>query len=123
MSSAIIYLIVSILTVSAAQLFLKKGMLEMGELNFSLSQIGSLILSIFQNKLLAAGTIFFIISYIFYLLALSKIELNIAQPFSMAAGIVLVVLGSWAFLGESLVLRQIIGIVLITVGIFLLISK
>jgi multidrug transporter EmrE-like cation transporter len=123
MSSAIIYLIISIVTVSAAQLFLKKGMLEMGELNLSLSQAGSLILSILQNKLLVAGTIFFIISYVFYLLALSKMELSVAQPFSMAAGIVLVVLGSWAFLGESLVLRQIIGIALITIGIFLLISK
>lgn len=114
---------ISILTASIAQIVLKKGASAFSDLKFSLSFIFELIIGFFQNKWLLAGMILFVISFVFYIFVLSKVQLNFAYPVMVSVGIVLVTIGSWIFLGERLSLPNIIGILLIILGIFLLVPK
>lgn len=121
--STTVILLVSILTASAAQLFLKKGSLAFQDLEFSLSNILYSVFNILKNKWLFGGALLFVISFFFYLFVLSRLRLNFAYPVMVSVGIVLVTAGSWAFLGETLSFRQIIGIALIILGIFLLVPR
>ena len=122
-SSTLLSLLISILTAATAQIILKKGASTLSDLKFSLSGIFDLILSIFQNKWLLIGMILFVISFCFYIFVLSKIQLNFAYPIMVSVGMILVLIGSWVFLGEKLSLGNIIGVALIILGIFLLIPK
>jgi len=123
MTSTIIAITISVIIASIAQIFFKKGVLLLGDLEFSASGLLGQIPNILKNIWLMGGLFFFLISFAFYAFVLSKFQLNIAYPVMVSAGIVLVAIGSWAFLGETLDWLQIIGIVLIFLGIFLLIPK
>lgn len=121
--STIAILLVSIVTASAAQIFLKKGSLAFQDLGFSLSNIIYSVFNVLKNKWLFGGAVLFVISFFFYLFVLSRLRLNFAYPVMVSVGIILVAAGSWIFLGETLSFRQIIGIALIVLGIFLLVPK
>jgi len=121
--STILALLVSVITASAAQIFLKKGVLNFTDLELSFSGLLKLFTSIFQNKWLFLGSLLFIFSFIFYLFVLSKLQLNLAYPVMVSAGIVLVAIGSWIFFQEQVSQWQILGIFLIIFGIFLLFPR
>ena len=119
----ILALLVSVVTASTAQFFLKKGVLNLTDLDLSFSGLLKLFTSIFQNKWLFLGALLFIFSFIFYLFVLSKLQLNLAYPVMVSAGIVLVAIGSWIFFQEQISQWQILGIFLIIFGIFLLFPR
>jgi len=123
MTSTTIAIIISVVVASIAQVFFKKGVLFLGDLEFSVSGLLSQIPNMLKNTWLIGGSFLFLIGFAFYLFVLSKIQLNIAYPLLTSVGIVLVAVGSWAFLGETLALPQIIGIALIISGIFLLVPR
>lgn len=115
--------LIPIIAASAAQLLLKRGLLTLGKLDFSLGNLLSLIPRILQNFWLVAGLILFGVSFLVYLFALSKYQLNIVYPIFVSAGVIIVSLSSWFFFKETLTLLQILGIVFIIFGIFLLATK
>lgn len=121
--STILGLIISIIAASVAQIFLKKGVLNLTDLDMSFSSLLKLFLSIFQNKWLFSGALLFILSFIFYLFVISKLQLSLAYPIMVSIGIVLVAIGSWIFLKEHISQWQILGIILIIFGIFLLFPR
>ncbi len=114
---------ISILVLTVAQILLKKGALNLKNLTFSISSFVNIILSLFQNKMLFLATILFAVSFVFYVFALSKIQLSIAQPLSATLSLILVLIGSWMFLGEKINTSQFLGIALMMVGIFLVFKK
>lgn len=118
-----LFLLISILVSSAGQVFLKKGMLELGSLDFSFSNFFYLILRIFKNKWLIGGIIFDSIGILCYLFVLSRLQLNIAYPIAVSCGIILVSLLSKSFFKESITLYKISGIFIIIFGIALLANK
>ena len=121
--STIFVLVLSIITASIAQIALKKGASAFSDLKLSLSSIFELIIGIFQNKWLFTGMALFVISFFFYIFTLSKVQLSFAYSIMVSTGMVLVLIGSWIFFGEQLSQKNIIGIILIIFGIFLLIPK
>ena len=64
----ILALLVSVVTASTAQFFLKKGVLNLTDLDLSFSGLLKLFVSIFQNKWLFLGALLFIFSFIFIFL-------------------------------------------------------
>ncbi len=78
MLQTILLFAVSVLTAAGAQLCLKKGVLKLGELSFSLSGIFSLIPDVLQNVWLLLGMFLFGISFIFFFMGFI---------FSFAAGV------------------------------------
>ncbi len=119
----ILILIIPIFMAAIAQLCLKRGISGWGSLDFSLSNIFSLIPRILQNGWLLSGMFFFGISFLVYLFALSKLQLNIAYPIFVSAGVIIISLASWFFFKETLSWFQISGIILIIFGILLLTTK
>ena len=106
-----------------AQIFLKKGISNLGSLDFSLANLFLIIPRVLQNVWLVVGAVSFGIGFLVYLFVLSKFQLNIAYPITVSAGIILVSLASWFFFKETLSSLQISGIILIIFGIFLLATK
>ncbi len=121
--SNLFILSIPIITASLAQIFFKKGIAAFGDLGFSFSELLRLIFGIFQNPRLFTGAILFGISFIFYLLALSRFQLNFAYPVMVSAGIIIIAFASWPLFGERLSWLQALGMILIIFGIFLLVSK
>ncbi len=111
---------ICILSAAIAQFCLKKGVVRLGELNFSLSGIWNVILQIFQNPWLFVGMILFGSSFVVWLFVLPKFNLNIAYPISVATQIIILSVAGIFLLNESLSLLQIGGVAFIIFGIFLL---
>ena len=118
--SSLLILIVPILAASGAQVLFKRGVLSLGKIEFSFSGLIFLISRIFHNFWLILGIILFGVSFLFYLFCLSRFQLNVIYPALVSAGIILVVLVSWFLFKEVLFPIQIVGILIIILGIFLL---
>lgn len=116
-------ILIAVLTNVGAHLFLKKGVSIFTGTQISFISFISLIPKIFQNIWLILGLSLFAISFLLYLLVLSKVQLNIIYPILVGSGIILITLTSWSFFDEYLSPTQIIGISIIILGIFLILPK
>jgi len=108
----------SVVLVDVGQLFLKYGMNQVGELDFSAGII-ALFLSIFSNVFVVIGVLLFASSSFGWLLALSKVPLSLAYPI-VSIGYVVVSVLSWILFQESLSPLRILGLGVIVTGVFLL---
>lgn len=120
MPKIIIFVLVASITV-ISQIFLKKGMRLIGNINILnfqdfLAFIGKLI----QNKYIIIGLFLSGISAFIWLIVISKIDLTSAFPVTSGLFYVILFFSSWAFLGESITLVKIFGVASIIFGIFLI---
>jgi len=122
MTQVFVLLLFSILTTVGAQLSFKKAMLGFGSLDLSLSNLFYLIPRIFTNLWLITGMFIFGISFILWLFIISKLKLNVAYPISLSCEVTLVTIISWFLFKEYLSFVQILGIIAIVIGIFLLLK-
>lgn len=113
----IVSIIVAVIIGIGGQLLIKKGLNSIGDLDFSGHFIGS-YLKIFSSPYNISGVLIYFSSAFFWLYGLSKVNLSYAYPF-LALSYVLILLGSWAFLGENITLLRWIGVFVICFGIFL----
>ncbi len=116
-------LIGSVLTTVSAQLLLKKGVLTLETQEFSLINFLGIIPKVFQNIWLLGGIFFFGISFFLWIFILSKMQLNMAYPVVISLNFILITVGSWIFFKEYLSFIQILGIIVIIFGIFLVLYK
>ena len=101
----------------AGQLFFRKGMLEVGEVSFSLQSFWKTLGGTASNIYVISGFILFALGAIWWLVILSKVEVSYAYPIG-SLGYVLLLFASWLFLGESIPLSRWIGVLFICLGIF-----
>jgi multidrug transporter EmrE-like cation transporter len=101
-----------------AQLFLKSAM--RGD-DLLAGQAGVLrrVAGIFGKPFFWLSLALYGMGFLFYSLALSKLELGKAYPVSSAAAIVLITAVSLFFFKESLDILKIVGLALLVAGIFL----
>lgn len=71
----------------------------------------------------AAGFVLYGAGFLVWLWLLRRLPLSVAFPIAAGALIATTVLGGYLFLGESLVVVQVIGIALILAGIVLVFSR
>ena len=113
-----IILLLGILSNASASILIKVAMSN-ASAPIQLSQP----LSIFGNISLMAGISLYGIALILYASALNYLPLNIAHPTLTSGSIALVVIASVIFFGETLLAKDIIGILLITFGVVALTIK
>jgi len=101
----------------AGQLFLRKGMLDVGEVSFSLQSLWKTLGETASNGYVIMGFILFALGAIFWLVILSKVEVSYAYPIG-SLGYILLLFASWLFLGEAIPLSRWIGVFVICLGIF-----
>lgn len=109
-----IYIIalISIFLGSIAQFFLKKGM-NLVNLN---DEIFITIKRIIFNGYIISGITCYILSLLFWLFVLSKLELSKAYPM-VSLGYVFTTILGYSLLNESITINKIIGIIFIIAGV------
>lgn len=101
------------------QVFLKKGMLEIGEIPLNFGTPLFLLGRVFTNLKLFFGFFLFALSSITWLVVLSRVELSFAYPM-VSIGYILTILISWKFLGEVISPLRWLAVIVICIGVFLL---
>ena len=105
-----------ILCDTATQIFLKKGATNLGEIPLDeFSHILLYVLNILTNFNIMMGILFVLIAFFSWLAILSKVDLSKAQLMNSLV-YVTVPLASIFFLGETIHMTQMFGILLISLG-------
>ncbi|MEM6347984.1 MAG: multidrug resistance protein [Bacteroidota bacterium] len=112
----LVYLAIDILVSVAAQLLLKRGMMELGEFEFSggVSYLLSMI-----NPMIIGGLILYACGTVGWLLCLTKLDLSFAYP-AGTMQYLFIFLGAWMWFDENISLLRIAGLVVICIGVVVL---
>jgi multidrug transporter EmrE-like cation transporter len=109
-----IFILISILFNVAGQSVLKFGVNKLGALSFNFDNI----FKAFTSYAVLGGLFLYVISSVFWILALSHKDLSYAYPL-LSLGYIAVLIVSWTLLGENISLIRLIGVFLISIGILL----
>jgi multidrug transporter EmrE-like cation transporter len=113
------FILFTVFTNAAAQLMLKHGMMQLGEISFAGTNPVLKILSIVFSPFVFLGLCTFVISMASHLFVLSKVELSYAYPF-LSLAYVAVAFAAWFLFGEDLNAYRMAGIALICAGTVLI---
>jgi drug/metabolite transporter (DMT)-like permease len=117
--TALLWLLPAMLFSTTGELFLKRGMNEIGTFDFaSVSAIVPTLIKVFTNPYIWIGFIGFGGGSIFWLSVISRVPLSLAYPL-LATSYIIIVVESWIFLGEGLHPLRVIGSLVVGVGVAL----
>lgn len=119
MKGALVYLLVSIACAVVGQILLKQGMRVTGPVTLSLYELPHLILQLATNPWVVVGMSLYLGGSLFWLTALSRLDLSLAYPFA-GLNYVLILLASYLVFGEALNPIRIAGALLIALGVSLI---
>ena len=109
-----IFILISIALNVTGQTILKAGVNKLG----TLSMNGESFIKAFSSLEVWGGLIFYGLSSLFWILALSHKDLSYAYPM-LSMGYILVIFISWFLLGEQITPIRIFGVLLISFGVYL----
>jgi multidrug transporter EmrE-like cation transporter len=115
---AILFLISSVLCGITGQLMLKRGMNQVGEVSLIKGNPIKTIFKMFTSRSVLIGVLIFGVSMVFWIFALSGLELSYAYPM-VSISYVLIALGSKIFFKENVSLKRWISIIVICIGVIL----
>ncbi len=113
---ALLLVIPSVFFITTGELFLKHGLNQIGQLDFTLNGIPPGILKMALNPYMWIGGFGFVIGSLFWLFCLSRAPLSLAYPL-LALSYIVIVIESGLFLGEQVTWQRLIGSVIIVVGV------
>ncbi len=119
MSISIVYILISIVGGAVGQILLKAGMNNVGEITLSLKTIFNVIWRMLTNPYVFIGLFIYVLSVIFWLAALSRVDLSYAYPFA-SLSYVIMFLASWFLLHETITPMRIFGTLVVGLGVFLI---
>jgi len=112
-----IFMILASVSLNAsAQILMRKGMLCIGEVSFS-SSLLRILPQMLTNVFLWLSLLCYGISFVTWMIVLSRVEVSFAYAFS-SLGFVFVTILGYLFFNENVTFIRIIGVVLICVGVF-----
>ena len=116
---ALLWLIPAMLFSTTGELFLKRGMNEIGSFDFTaLSAILPTVIKIATNPFIWIGMFGFVGGSVFWLSVISRVPLSLAYPM-LSLSYVIVVVESWIFLNEGLHPLRVVGSLVIVAGVVL----
>ena len=117
--TALLWLIPAILLSTTGELFFKRGMNEIGALDFaSLDSVIPTFIRMAMNYNLWLGGFGFIGGSVFWLSVISRVPLSVAYPM-LGVGYVLIAVESWVFLGEGFHWLRVVGSIVVGIGVAL----
>jgi len=119
MKIAVLYILISVIASTVGQLLLKKGMNEMGSVTLSMNQILSTAWKMITNPYVFIGLLIYVAGTVFWLAALSRVDLSYAYPFASLSYVIMLV-ASWMMFNEQITLTRILGSVVIGIGVLLI---
>lgn len=118
MNLAIGYIMISVLGGALGQILLKKGMSSMGPLTLGIRNLKNVLLSMGLNPYVICGMAVYATGTVFWLVALSRVELSYAYPFASLSYVVM--LGAaWALFKENLTVLRLAGTAVVCLGVLL----
>ena len=118
MISNLIFIISSVLLNALAQILLKAGMKQFGNVELKNNIINTSV-SIALNPYIITGFISYGVSIILWLWVLSKVDVSLAYPFQ-ALGYIVVTILAWLIFQEDITLTRIIALIFISIGLIIL---
>jgi len=119
MRMELIFLGSSILMGACGQVLLKCGVNRLGQINLNWPEILNTIFRIFSNIWILTGILFFVSSMILWIKVISTMDLSKAYP-SVSLSYIIVFIMSIFLFHESISLDKIIGLLLISAGVYCL---
>ena len=119
MKIAVIYILISVLGSVIGQLLLKKGMNDLGQITLSLNQLPTILWKMVTNPSVFFGLAIYLVGTVFWLAALSRVDLGYAYPFASLTYVIMLV-ASWLLFNEQFTLGRLIGTLVIGIGILLI---
>lgn len=115
--AALMWLVPAMLLSTTGELFLKRGMNEVGVLDFTaVDTLVPTLLKMFTNPNIWIGFIGFGFGSLFWLSVISRVPLSLAYPM-LGLMYVIIVIESWIFLGEGLHPLRVIGSIIVGIGV------
>lgn len=111
-----ILVLVGVLLNAAAQLCIKQGMNVIGNITLDAGAVLAMIPRAAVNPYILAGLACYVISVLVWMVVLSKVEVSLAYPF-LSIGYIVTAFVGYFFMGETLGLYKIMGILTICAGI------
>ena len=118
MTLSIVYIIVAVLVGAVGQILLKKGMARMGPLTLSMNELWSILWRIATNPYVVVGLTIYMCGSVFWLVALSRVELSYAYPFASLSYVIMLV-ASWLIFNENINSLRVLGSIVVGLGVFL----
>jgi multidrug transporter EmrE-like cation transporter len=112
-------LFIAIFLGASGQILLKYATERMGEINLEWSAIPFTLLNIFRSPWIITGICFFVASMILWIKVISTMELSKAYP-SISLSYIIVFVFSVLLFKETVTLTKVIGMVLVSIGVFFL---
>jgi drug/metabolite transporter (DMT)-like permease len=121
MNVAVLYILISVLFGALGQLLLKKGMNGMGQVSLSLPwrHLGGTLWRIGTNPYVFIGLIIYLAATIFWLVALSRVDLSYAYPF-VSLSYVIMLIASRLLFRENITPVRLLGTFVICLGVFII---
>jgi multidrug transporter EmrE-like cation transporter len=111
-------ILASILLGAAGQLLLKAGMSQVGQFEFTATNLLPIIGKVIINLPVLGGVTVYFISLVMWLMVLSRTEVSFAYPL-ISVGYLINAIAAYYLFGESLSPMRLMGICIIIVGVFL----
>ena len=118
MTIAIGYILISVIAGAAGQLLLKQGMGALGPVTISAGQIFNVIWRIGTNPYVVIGLAIYMGGTLFWLAAISRVDLSYAYPFASLSYVVMLVV-AWQVFHENITPSRLLGTLVICVGVLL----
>jgi drug/metabolite transporter (DMT)-like permease len=116
---AIVYILVSVLTGAIGQVLLKKGMMTMGPVTLTLNQLPTTLWRMGTNPYVVIGLLIYVGGTVFWLSALSRVDLSYAYPFASLSYVVMLA-ASWLLFRENITIMRLLGTLVVASGVFLI---
>ena len=101
---------------AVAQLLLKAGARNVGEIHLTLQNLFSVGLKVATQLPIIGGLTCYVLSVVLWIIALSLVDVSIAYPM-LSLGYVVTAVGAWYLFGEALSAQRLMAIVVILVGV------
>jgi len=119
MTLAIFYILVSVLAGAAGQILLKHGMNNNGVVTLSVGGLPATLWRFATNPYVVIGLVLYASGTIFWLSALSRVDLSYAYPFASLSYVVMLT-ASWLLFNENITPMRLVGSLVIMLGVFLI---
>lgn len=115
----IVLILLSVSLNAFAQLFIRQGMLKMGDIALKMDALWNMTVQAISNVYIWAGMLSYAISIFLWMVVLSKVNVSLAYPF-LSIGYILTAIIAYFVFGEPLTWQKIAGILIICVGVIVL---
>ena len=118
-SLPVLYILISVALGAAGQILLKKGMNSVGPVTLTLERLPVTLWHIGTNPYVLVGLLVYVSGTVFWLAALSRVDLSYAYPFASLSYVVMLA-AAWLLFSENITPIRLLGTLIVGLGVILI---